>query len=136
LGLKAKPRKLGTSFPDSSVLATKQRSAAWLAFFLDLLCIQVYVATMEIVWDPEKASQNAVKHGVRFADAVLALDDPYAITIPDTESDPGEARWVTLGADALGRVLVVVYTYREDDIRLISARTAVPREQKEYESLT
>jgi len=85
---------------------------------------------MEIVWDPEKASQNAVKHGVRFADAV------FAITIPDTESDPGEARWVTLGADALGRVLVVVYTYREDDIRLISARTAVPREQKEYESLT
>lgn len=65
---------------------------------------------MEIVWDPAKAKQNLRKHGVRFADAVLVLDDPYAITISDTESGPAEARWVTLGADAQGRVLVVVYT--------------------------
>jgi uncharacterized protein len=101
---------------------------------LACLCIQVYDEGMEIVWDPEKAIQNAVKHGVRFPDAVLVLDDPYAITIPDTESDPAEARWVTLGADAQGRVLVVVYTYRGDDIRLISARTAAPRELKEYEA--
>ena len=96
--------------------------------------IQVYATSMEIVWDPEKATRNAAKHGVRFADAVLVLEDPYAITIPDTESDPDEARWVTLGAGAQGRVLVVVYTYRGDGIRLISARPAEPRELKEYEA--
>jgi uncharacterized DUF497 family protein len=89
---------------------------------------------MEFVWDREKARQNVAKHGVRFADAVLVLDDPYAITIADHESEPTEARWVTLGADAQGRVLVVVYTYRGEDIRLISARPAEPRELKEYEA--
>ncbi len=89
---------------------------------------------MEIVWDREKARQNVAKHGVRFADAVLVLDDPYAITVADNESAPTEARWVTLGADPQGRVLVVVYTYRGEDIRLISARSAEPRELKEYEA--
>jgi uncharacterized DUF497 family protein len=83
---------------------------------------------MQVVWDRTKARQNVAKHGVRFADAVLVLDDPYAITVADTESAPAEARWVTLGADAQGLVLVVVYTYRGEDIRLISARAAEPRE--------
>jgi hypothetical protein len=89
---------------------------------------------MEVVWDPAKAAENLLKHGVRFADAVMVLEDPYAITIADDESSPGESRWVTLGADALGRVLVVVYTYRGEDIRLISARGAEPHERKEYEA--
>jgi len=88
---------------------------------------------MEIVWDQEKAAQNLLKHGVRFADAVLVLHDPYAITIADDESSPDESRWVTMGADALGRVLVVVYTYRGEDIRLISARAAEPHERRDYE---
>ena len=89
---------------------------------------------MAVVWDPEKASQNFRKHGVRFADAVLVLEDPYAVTISVHESEPSEERWVTLGADAHGRVLVVVYTYRGEDIRLVSARLAEPRERKEYET--
>lgn len=89
---------------------------------------------MEIVWDAAKAAQNVLKHGVRFADAVLVLEDLCAVTIADEESSPDERRWVTLGADALGRVLVVVYTYRGEDIRLISARCAVPDERKEYEA--
>ena len=84
-------------------------------------------------WDPAKAAQNLKKHGVRFADAVLVLDDPYALTIEDGESSPAERRWVTLGADALGRILVVVYTYRGEEIRMISARPAQPQERKQYE---
>lgn len=87
---------------------------------------------MEIVWDPAKGKQNVRKHGVRFADAVIVLDDPYAITISDSESEPAEDRWVTLGADAQGRVLVVVYMYRGEELRLISARPAEPHERKEY----
>ncbi len=89
---------------------------------------------MEIDWDRTKARQNVSKHGVRFADAVLVLDDPYAITVADIESDPTEARWITLGADAQGRVPVVIYAYRGEDIRLISARPAEPREIKQYEA--
>jgi uncharacterized DUF497 family protein len=94
----------------------------------------MYALRIEVRWDRAKERQNVSKHGVRFTDAVLVLDDPYAITIADNESAPTEARWVTLGADAQGRVLVVVYTYRGEDIRLISARPAQPRELKEYEA--
>jgi uncharacterized protein len=89
---------------------------------------------MGIVWDQDKAKQNLEKHGVRFADATLVLDDPYALTVVDDESSSEEMRFVTLGADALGRVLVVVYTYRGEDVRLISARPAEPNERKEYEA--
>jgi uncharacterized protein len=94
----------------------------------------MYTLNMAVAWDPEKARQNLRKHGVRFADAILVLEDPYAITISDPESEPSEMRWVTLGADAQGRVLVVVYTYRGEDVRLISARLAEPHERKEYET--
>ncbi len=89
---------------------------------------------MAINWDPGKAKANLKKHGICFADALLALDDPRAITIVDSESDPSEQRFVTLGLDPLGRLLVVVYTWRGEDIRLISARPAEPHEQKEYEN--
>ena len=81
---------------------------------------------MAIIWDSEKAEKNLRKHGIRLAQAVVVLDDPYAVTVIDHESDPGEERLVTLGADAHGRVLVVVYTHRGEDIRLISARHATP----------
>ncbi len=88
---------------------------------------------MAIIWDAEKAKKNLKKHGIRFAQAVMALDDPYAVTVIDHGSDPGEERLVTLGTDAHGRVLVVVYTHRGEDIRLISARPATARERKDYE---
>jgi uncharacterized DUF497 family protein len=56
-----------------------------------------------------------------------------AITVVDDESDAIEQRFVILGADAAGRILVVVYSWRGDDIRLISARCAEPHEREEYE---
>jgi uncharacterized DUF497 family protein len=87
---------------------------------------------MDIVWDPEKARSNLKKHGVRFSDAELVLSDPNALTREDTETE-GERRFVTVGTDAAGRILVVVYTYRGEDIRLISARTATKQEKKQYE---
>ena len=87
---------------------------------------------MEFDWDPRKAIANRRKHGVDFADAGTVLHDEHAITISDNSSDE-EDRFVTLGMDALGRVLVVVYTWREDLPRLISARRATRREQRQYE---
>ena len=89
---------------------------------------------MAIIWDPEKLKANIEKHGVHFADAIPVLEDPLAITITDQESDPTEERFVALGLDALARTLVVVYTWRGGDIRLISARPADRRERKEYEN--
>ncbi len=87
---------------------------------------------MEFEWDPLKARRNAAKHGVLFADAVLVLEDDNALTLMAQEAD-GEQRWVTVGLDALGRLLVVVYTWRGDKARLISARPAAPGERKQYE---
>ena len=44
-----------------------------------------------------------------------------------------EERWITLGRDVLGRLLVVVYTWRGESVRLISARPATVRETTQYE---
>lgn len=87
---------------------------------------------MKITWDPQKAKTNLKKHKVRFSDAETVLFDPMALTIEDQDVE-GERRFVSVGSDAFGRVLVVVYTYREDAIRLISARRATPTERKYYE---
>ncbi len=82
-------------------------------------------------WDRDKAAANRRKHGVRFADAVTALADTHAITIEDDH--PEEERFISIGMDAYGRLLVVVYAYREEDIRLISARKATMAEHRQYE---
>jgi len=87
---------------------------------------------MDVFWNPFKARVNLKKHGIRFADASTVLFDPDALTIEDTDS-VGEQRFVTIGRDATGKVLVVVYTWREDNIRLISARRANRWEIRTYE---
>jgi uncharacterized DUF497 family protein len=89
------------------------------------------VHRMGAEWDPEKARQNLLKHGVRFADAVTAMEDPRAISFRDERSD--EERWIGIGMDSFGRILVFVYTWREERARLISARQATPREARQYE---
>ena len=85
---------------------------------------------MDYQWDPDKARANLQKHGISFADAVTVFSDERALTIED--DDPSEERFVTLGMDAIGRILIVVYTYREEGIRIISARNATARERKQY----
>ena len=85
---------------------------------------------MSYEWDPKKAIRNLRKHGVDFADAVPALEDELALTIEDDHAD--EQRFITIGTDALARLLVVVYTFREGQIRIISAREATPRERRQY----
>ncbi|MBI5409010.1 MAG: BrnT family toxin [Nitrospirae bacterium] len=86
---------------------------------------------MEIIWDITKAGINIRKHGVEFSHAATVLDDPVAVTIEDKRHE--EQRFRTLGTDLLGRILVVVYTYAGEDIRLISARKASPGERRTYE---
>ena len=89
---------------------------------------------MELEYDPDKNAANLRKHGVDFEDARLVLYDSRALIREDTETE-GEQRFVAVGADALGRTLAVVYTYREPDIvRLMSARLATKRERNAYEA--
>ena len=87
---------------------------------------------MELTWDPRKAGENLRRHGVRFSDTESVFYDPRAITVEDT-SAIGEQRFATLGADAFGRLLVVVYAYRDTGIRVISARRPTAREVAAYE---
>jgi len=86
---------------------------------------------VSFLWDSAKARGNRKKHGVDFADAVEVFHDPNAMTISDEFED--EQRFVTIGTDALGRIVTVVYTWRGNAIRIISARKATARERGQYE---
>jgi uncharacterized DUF497 family protein len=89
-----------------------------------------YNIKMEFEWDSKKAISNLKKHGVDFADAVTILEDERAITISDNLAD--EERFITVGMDSFGRILVVVYTWRKTRIRIISARKATTKEIRQY----
>ena len=86
---------------------------------------------MEFEWDPRKANENLRKHGVDFADAVIALEDENALTIEDQDHD--EPRFKTLGMGPTLNVLFVVHCERSENcIRIISARKADKKEAKFY----
>ena len=83
-------------------------------------------------WDKSKAKENKSKHGISFTDTFAVFEDPKALTLEDFRK--GEQRYATIGMDAFGRILVVVCTWREDNIRIISACKAVRYEVRQYES--
>ena len=88
---------------------------------------------MNFEFDSKKALANMHKHGVSFAEVEPVFYDDFALTREDGDA-VGEARFVTVGADSLGRVVAVCWTQRIDAVRLISARLASPTERKSYES--
>ncbi len=89
---------------------------------------------MAFEWDPDKAEANFRKHGIMFStEAQGVFDDDFALTVTDDESDPAEQRFVTIGVGTKGQLLVVVYSYRNENIRIISARPATPHERQQYE---
>ena len=88
---------------------------------------------MDIDFDPKKASANPLNHdGVTFDEAKPVLFDPYALTREDADS-AGERRFITLGMGGMNRILVVVWTLRNDRIRLISAWKANQPQRRSYE---
>jgi uncharacterized DUF497 family protein len=91
----------------------------------------MHTPDVDIEFDPLKARANLRKHKVSFAHAEQALRDLRALTMEDPDSE-GEQRFITLGMDALGRVLVVVHTPRGDKTRVISARKASRGESEQY----
>jgi uncharacterized DUF497 family protein len=87
---------------------------------------------MQVELDPKKAASNRRKHGVSLDEAVGSLLDPLALVRED-ESAQGEARFVLMGMSREGRLLTVCYTLREEEtIRLISARKATGKEERQY----
>lgn len=86
---------------------------------------------MEAEWDPAKARSNLAKHGISFSVADTIFDDEFAISKPDIGL-AGEQRFAVIDTDALGRILVVSYTYRRIGLRITSARRATRLERKEY----
>jgi uncharacterized DUF497 family protein len=85
----------------------------------------------ECEWDDGKAAANFIKHGVSFDAARKVFNDPFAIDRLDDREDYDESRFVAIGM-VDGRLLFVAYTMRGDTIRIISARGAEPREQRQY----
>lgn len=99
---------------------------------LDICIIYAYYFSMDFEWDPAKARSNLTKHGVSFSDVETTFYDQHAISMPDPGAS-AEERFVLVGMDALGTIVVVVYTYRGDSIRIISARRATKSERNSYE---
>ena len=89
---------------------------------------------MKVQWDSAKASTNLAKHGVTFEEAVTALCDPLAATIPDPDHSVEEQRYLTVGYSAAGRLLVVSHTDSGTIVRVISARTATATERYRHEA--
>ncbi|MEJ2210552.1 MAG: BrnT family toxin [Anaerolineae bacterium] len=89
--------------------------------------------TIGFEWDAEKAQTNLRKHRVSFDEAVTVFNDPFSVTILDPEHSDDEDRFIDVGISDTGDVLVVIYTERGENIRIISCRRATPRERRLYE---
>ena len=88
-------------------------------------------------WNSSKARSNLRKHGLAFERAATIFQDPEALSEFDEHHREQEERWITMGVDSTGTVLVACHTFQETDdnnatIRLISVRKATKNEMKQY----
>jgi uncharacterized DUF497 family protein len=88
---------------------------------------------MESEWDSQKAESNRRNHGVTFEEAETVFSDTLAVIFDDEWHSEIEEREIIIGHSIENRLLVVCFTEREDVVRLISAREATKKEQKDYE---
>ncbi|MFN8492847.1 MAG: BrnT family toxin [Caldilineaceae bacterium] len=84
-------------------------------------------------WDADKTKANYRKHRITFDEAATVFSDPFSITISDPDHSQDEQRQIDIGFSDKGRLLVVIYTERGANLRIISARRATLREQRLYE---
>jgi uncharacterized protein len=90
-------------------------------------------STSDIVWDGKKDRLNQKKHGVSFEEAATVFLDPLEVTINDPDHAFSERRFISIGESFGRRLLVVSYTERADEIRIINARKPTRRERRAYE---
>jgi uncharacterized protein len=95
--------------------------------------MEMRMAPLHIEWHEEKALQNISKHGVSFEEAATVFYDKFSLTIYDEAHSITEDRYIDIGLSISNRLLVVVYTERDDRIRIISARQATTTERRAYE---
>jgi len=84
-------------------------------------------------WDPAKAADNLTKHGISFNEAATTFQDPLARIHDDPDHSSSEHREIIVGHSSQGRLLMVSFTDRGSNIRLISARSVTRRERRDYE---
>lgn len=89
-------------------------------------------------WDPAKARQNAKKHRVTFERGATVFQDPNALSLFDEGHSDEQERWITLGLDETGALLVLSHTFDQEAenrarVRLISARKATSNEKRQYQ---
>jgi len=88
---------------------------------------------MRFEWDEDKNNANIRKHGIDFRDAIYVFADPFALNLPDDDHSEYEDRWLLLGVNLQAQTILVVHTFRDDNvIRLISARKATTKEKAAY----
>jgi uncharacterized protein len=86
-------------------------------------------------WDARNAAENYYRHGVSFEEAITVFYDPFSIPIDNPDHSTDERRYIDTGTSENGRVLVVSYTERGRNIRIISCREATRRERRQYEEV-
>ena len=87
---------------------------------------------MSAEFDPKKDAANIKKHGASLSEGDGVLNDPLALTVEDDAAE-GEQRFVTIGTNAFGSLMVVVHAPRGSGSRTISVRKADPKERRNYE---
>ncbi len=88
---------------------------------------------MEFEWDENKAESNFLKHDITFEEAVTVFADPYLLFTEDSKHSQQEEREWAIGEAENGSLIVIIFTMRDDKIRIISARKATKTERKRYE---
>lgn len=88
---------------------------------------------MRFDWDKNKALLNLKKHRVSFSEAATVFDDPLFLAAKDDDHSETQRRFIIMGESNAGRLLVVSYSQRGSEIRLISAREATRKERQNYE---
>jgi uncharacterized DUF497 family protein len=89
---------------------------------------------LSFIWDEDKNKGNKISHNISFEEAKTVFFDPNAKVIYDPDHSKNEDRFIIIGLSKLLNILVVCHCYRENEkiIRIISARKATPKEQKQY----
>lgn len=88
---------------------------------------------MNFEWNDQKAVANLKKHRVSFEEAIGAFFDPNGLDFFDEEHSTEEERFIRIGCSKYGRILWIIYTERQDTIRIITARKAETKERKLYD---
>ena len=88
---------------------------------------------IEIIWSAKKNRLNISNHKVDFSEAKTIFDDPLQISMNDPDHSFDERRYITIGVSEQNRLLIIVHTFDNDKIRIITARKPTRRERNNYE---